>query len=138
VDLDRGWVLIDETYNSNPRALRSSLSSLAEEPAARRIAVMGDMLELGALGPELHREAGRFAAALPIDRLVGVGPLSVHILEGARESGAEPSRLVAAATAEEAGRWLQEELREGDVVLLKGSRGIGLERAIAVIREGKS
>jgi UDP-N-acetylmuramoyl-tripeptide--D-alanyl-D-alanine ligase len=135
VDLGRGWVLVDETYNSNPRALASALSSLAEETGRRRIAVMGDMLELGERGPELHRELGRFAAALPIERLVGVGPLAGQILEGAREAGAESSRLVAAATAEEAGSWLREALREGDVVLLKGSRGIGLERAIDIVKE---
>jgi UDP-N-acetylmuramoyl-tripeptide--D-alanyl-D-alanine ligase len=65
-----------------------------------------------------------------------VGPLAAHILEGALEAGAASSRLRSVASAEEAGRLLLEELREGDVVLLKGSRGIGLERAIEVVRKG--
>jgi len=102
----------------------------------RRVAVIGDMLELGEHGIALHREAGRFAAGLPIDRLVGVGPLAAHILEGALEAGVAPSKLRSVATAEEAGKLLLEELREGDVVLLKASRGIGLERGIEVVREG--
>jgi len=137
VDLGRGFVLVDETYNSNPRALRSALEALSEEEAARRVAVVGDMLELGEHGVELHREVGRFAAGLPIDRLVGVGPLAAHILEGALEAGAASSKLRSVANAEEAGRLLLDELREGDVVLLKASRGIGLERAIEAVRQGK-
>ena len=136
VDLGRGFVLVDETYNSSPRALRSALSSLSEEEAVRRVAVVGDMLELGEQGVDLHREAGRFAAGLPIDRLVGVGPLAAHILEGALEAGASKEGLRSVATAEEAGRLLLDELREGDVVLLKASRGIRLERAIEVVRQG--
>ncbi len=136
VDLGRGFVLVDETYNSSPRALRSALAALSEEEAARRVAVVGDMLELGERGAALHREVGRFAAGLPIDRLVGVGPLAAQILEGALEAGAAPAKLRAVGSAEEAGRLLLEELGEGDVVLLKASRGIGLERAIEILREG--
>jgi len=136
VDLGRGFVLVDETYNSSPRALRSALAALSEEEAVRRVAVVGDMLELGERGVALHREVGRFAAGLPIDRLVGVGPLAAHILEGALEAGTAPSKLSSVSTAEEAGRLLLDELREGDVVLLKASRGIGLERAIDVVRRG--
>jgi UDP-N-acetylmuramoyl-tripeptide--D-alanyl-D-alanine ligase len=136
VDLGRGFVLVDETYNSNPKALRSALSSLAEEKAARRIAVLGDMLELGPRALDLHRDVGRFAAGLSIDRIIGVGPLAAHIVEGAASAGAPASALRSAGTAEEAGRLLLEELRAGDVVLLKASRGIGLERAIDVLRRG--
>ena len=136
VDFGRGFVLVDETYNSNPKALRSALVSLSEEDAARRIAVVGDMLELGSSGMELHREVGRFAAGLSIPRIIGVGPLAAHILEGALEAGTAPSKLSSVSTAEEAGRLLLDELREGDVVLLKASRGIGLERAIDVLRQG--
>ncbi len=84
LDFGGGFVLLDETYNSNPRALRAALASLCEERALRRIAVVGDMRELGEKGAELHREVGRFAAALPIDRLIGVGPLARDLIAGAR------------------------------------------------------
>ncbi len=136
VDLGRGFILVDETYNSNPRALRSALEALSEEEAVRRIAVVGDMLELGGRGAELHREVGRFAAGLPIQTLVAVGPLAAKLLEGALEAGAAPAGLHSVSTAEEAGSLLLGELREGDLVLLKASRGIGLERAIDVVRKG--
>ncbi len=137
VDLGRGFLLVDETYNSSPRALREALRSLSEEEGRRRIAVVGDMRELGEGAAELHREVGRFAASLSLDRLIGVGALAAHILEGAREAGASPSKLSSVANAEEAGKLLLDELREGDVVLLKASRGIGLERAIEIVRRGK-
>jgi UDP-N-acetylmuramoyl-tripeptide--D-alanyl-D-alanine ligase len=136
VDLGRGYLLVDETYNSNPRALRSALQALSEEEAVRRIAVVGDMLELGERGVELHRDVGRYAAGLPIEKLVGVGALAAHILEGALDAGAAAAGLHSVPTAEEAGRLLLDELREGDLVLLKASRGIGLERAIDVVRQG--
>jgi UDP-N-acetylmuramoyl-tripeptide--D-alanyl-D-alanine ligase len=137
VDLGRGFVIVDETYNSSPRALRAALGALSEEEGRRRVAVVGDMRELGDSGPSLHREVGRFAAGLPLGLFIGVGPLAAHILEGAREAGAPPSRLRSVASAEEAGRLLLDELREGDVVLLKASRGIGLERAIEILRRGR-
>jgi UDP-N-acetylmuramoyl-tripeptide--D-alanyl-D-alanine ligase len=136
LDFGRGFLLLDETYNSNPRALRSALASLSEERARRRIAVVGDMRELGETGAALHREVGRYAAELSIDRLIGVGPLAAELIEGARDAGAAKPSLSHVDDAEEAGKLLLQELREGDVVLLKASRGIGLERAIAAVRRG--
>ncbi|HJS74878.1 MAG TPA: UDP-N-acetylmuramoyl-tripeptide--D-alanyl-D-alanine ligase, partial [Vicinamibacteria bacterium] len=136
LDFGRGFLLLDETYNSNPRALRAALASLSEERGRRRIAVLGDMRELGETGATLHREVGRYAATLPIDRLIGVGPLAAELIAGARGAGAAESSLGHVDDAEEAGKLLLEELREGDVVLLKASRGIGLERAIEAIRRG--
>lgn len=134
VDFGRGFLLIDETYNSSPRALRSALEAVAEESASRRIAVLGDMLELGERAEEFHREAGKEVARLGIDRLVGVGKLARFLVEGAREGGLGEEDLLWVAEAEEAGLQLRDELEPGDVVLLKASRGVALERAIDVLR----
>ncbi|MGH9337378.1 MAG: UDP-N-acetylmuramoyl-tripeptide--D-alanyl-D-alanine ligase, partial [Vicinamibacteria bacterium] len=136
LDFGRGFVLVDETYNSSPRALGAALEALAEEEASRRIVVVGDMLELGERSQELHREVGRRAAGLAIDRIIGVGPLASQILEGAVEAGTRKEAVSAVASADEAGKLLLGELRKGDLVLLKASRGIGLERAIEVLRRG--
>jgi UDP-N-acetylmuramoyl-tripeptide--D-alanyl-D-alanine ligase len=138
LDLGRGFLLIDETYNSSPRALRSALDALSEEKASRRIAVLGDMLELGPRAEALHREAGRDAACLGIDRLLGVGELARYLVEGAREGGLPEESLAWVSRSEEAGSRLVRELRAGDVVLLKASRGIALERAIDVVRSALS
>jgi UDP-N-acetylmuramoyl-tripeptide--D-alanyl-D-alanine ligase len=134
LEFDGGFLVIDETYNSNPRALKAAIDSLAEEEAGRRIAVVGGMLELGERSEEMHRDAGRHAARRNLDRLVGVGDLGRLIVEGAREGGLSAERLLIVAGAAEAGELLRGELRAGDVVLLKASRGVALERAIEALR----
>lgn len=123
----RGVTLVDDTYNANPLAMRAALALLREvEPARRRVLVAGDMLELGAISEEEHRSLGGFAGPR-VDVLVAVGPEARHVAAGAAAAGAQAVTL---PDAESAGRWLISSLAEGDVVLVKGSRGIGLDRAV--------
>ena len=124
-----GAILINDCYNSNPRALDSMVAALAQTPAKRRIVIAGEMLELGPSAPELHRECGRKMALSKLDYVVGVRGNGESIAEGAASAGVA-SEFV--ETPEQAGEWLVRNLREGDAVLLKGSRGVGLERALAV------
>ena len=129
-----GFLVIDETYNSNPSALASVLSWLAEEEASHRFAVLGDMLELGDRAEACHLEAGRRAAGCGLSLLVGVGPLGGLIVEGARQRGMEERKLACAENAEEAAQLIAGRIGAGDVILFKASRGVGLDRAIDVIR----
>jgi UDP-N-acetylmuramoyl-tripeptide--D-alanyl-D-alanine ligase len=128
-----GARLIDDTYNSNPRALESMVEALRRTPASRRFVIAGEMLELGPDVAALHRAAGE--AMLGVEGVVGVRGFASELVEGARAKGV-PAEFVTAP--EEAAAWLLENLREGDVVLLKGSRGVRLERALELFREGTS
>ena len=119
-----GFLLIDDSYNSNPDAVGKALESAAAFPAERRIAILGDMLELGPEGPRFHREAGERAAALGFSPVVGVGELSREIVAGA---GPEAVWL---PDAEAAAEWASGQIRRGDVVLVKGSRGVKLDRVV--------
>jgi len=124
-----GAILINDCYNSNPQALDSMVEALAQTPAKRRIVIAGEMLELGPAAPELHRECGRKMALNHVDYVVGVRGNGELIAEGAASSGVAAEFV---ETPEQAGEWLARNLREGDAVLLKASRGVGLERALAV------
>ena len=119
--------VIDDCYNSNPKALAAMVDTLAAMPARRRIVVAGEMLELGPQGEAMHRESGRHVAANGIDVLIGVRGLASHMVEAAKRAGISAEFV---ATPEEAGKWLATETREGDVVLLKASRGVKLEKAL--------
>jgi UDP-N-acetylmuramoyl-tripeptide--D-alanyl-D-alanine ligase len=119
--------VINDCYNSNPKALNAMVDVLAAMPAKRRIVVAGEMLELGPAGEEMHRQAGEHAAKKKIDVVVGVRGQAQALVEQARRSGA---RAEFVSTSEEAGEWLARETRDGDVVLLKASRGVKLERAL--------
>ena len=119
--------VIDDCYNSNPKALEAMVDALAAMKAARRIVVAGEMLELGPAGENLHRESGRHIGEKKIDVLLGVRGLAHALVEGAKQAGT-PAEFV--ATPEEAGEWLARETRGGDVVLLKASRGVKLEKAL--------
>ncbi len=122
-----GVLLIDDSYNSNPDAVDKALESAAAYPGERRVAVLGDMLELGPEGPRFHREAGERAARLGFSPVAGVGELSRELVAGAAGAGAEAVWLPDAAAAAE---WAAGEVRRGDVALVKGSRGIGLDRVV--------
>ncbi|MGA2377035.1 MAG: UDP-N-acetylmuramoyl-tripeptide--D-alanyl-D-alanine ligase [Candidatus Sulfotelmatobacter sp.] len=121
--------VINDCYNSNPKALEAMVDALAMMTAKRRIVVAGEMLELGPAGEEMHRQAGEHIAEKKIDRLVGVRGLAQAMVEGARKAGTLAQFVT---TPEEAGEWLAREARDGDVVLLKASRGVKLEKALEV------
>ena len=116
-----------DCYNSSPKALIAAVDTLAAMPAMRRIVVAGEMLELGATGEELHRECGRHIATSNVDFLLGVRGVAKAMVEAARADGVEAEFV---ASPEEAGEWLARETRDGDVVLLKASRGVKLEKAL--------
>lgn len=127
--------VVDDVYNSNPHALARALESAAEMPGDRHWTVLGDMLELGDEGPRFHAEAGRDAAERGFDPVAGVGPLAADLVAAAREAGVQGRHFTDAA---DAGRWAAGELRDGDLVLVKGSRGIGLEAVVAALEEARS
>jgi UDP-N-acetylmuramoyl-tripeptide--D-alanyl-D-alanine ligase len=130
-----GFALIDDTYNSNPRALSEMIRFLGRlQGWQRKIVVAGEMLELGPEGPELHRGCGREAARAGLELMIGVQGLGREILEGALEAGMDRSRLKFVPDAVQAGELLARTVRKGDVVLLKGSRGVKLEQAINTLR----
>ncbi len=123
--LEDGTVVVDETYNANPDAVLAVLGALADFPVTgRRVAVLGDMLELGDRAPALHREIGAAAAAAGFDPVWAVGNFAGEVAAGARTRGADTGTWpdAAAAAAELPGR-----VRPGDLVLVKGSRGVRLE-----------
>jgi UDP-N-acetylmuramoyl-tripeptide--D-alanyl-D-alanine ligase len=122
-----GALLVDDCYNSNPDALAHALAAAATLPGDRRWAVLGDMLELGRHAAEHHRRLGREAARLGYSPIVGVGALARELVSAAAEAGAAAVSVVDADAAAERAAG---ELRAGDVVLVKGSRGVGLERVV--------
>ncbi len=126
-----GATILNDSYNSNPEALRSMIRTLAARPALRRILVAGEMLELGEHGPALHAACGKAAAEAGLDIAVGVGGNAQHLATAACSGGVASVFL---PDAEAAGRWLLQNVQPGDVVLVKGSRGVHLERAIELVK----
>lgn len=129
---DGGAVTLwDDSYNSNPNAASAVLEVLAQvSQYGRKIAVLGEMLELGAASPELHRRVGREAARSGVDLLVAVGEQTRDLVAGAREEGMKADQIEYFDYAEQAGEALAGLVREGDLVLCKGSRGVQLDRVI--------
>jgi UDP-N-acetylmuramoyl-tripeptide--D-alanyl-D-alanine ligase len=120
--LGMGATIINDCYNANPLSMRAAVDDLAaHETAGRRIAVLGDMLELGPAEDEHHRDIGAYAAAAGVDVLVTVGPRAARMLDAYDGEG------YAVADAGEAAAMAGELLAAGDVLLVKGSRGVGLE-----------
>ncbi|RPH80418.1 MAG: UDP-N-acetylmuramoyl-tripeptide--D-alanyl-D-alanine ligase, partial [Candidatus Rokuibacteriota bacterium] len=121
--------ILDDTYNASPVSVRAALETIAAHRRGRRvIVVLGDMLELGALTDDAHREVGRQVAALPADELIGVGRAMPVAVEAAREAGlGEAWHLT---TFEDTVARLLKRLTAGDLVLVKGSRGMRMERVV--------
>jgi UDP-N-acetylmuramoyl-tripeptide--D-alanyl-D-alanine ligase len=127
-----GVTVIDDSYNSNPQALLQSVRAVAKAKGfLRRIVIAGEMLELGGMGEALHQECGREIAALEIDRLVGVRGLAAEMVKSASQE--VPATFC--QTPEEAAEILIAEARAGDLVLIKGSRGVRMEKAIERLRD---
>ncbi len=137
-ELPVGAVLIDDSYNANPQSMEVALRMLAASPAAgRRIAVLGDMGELGPTSDKAHREAGRLAAQLGLDRLFALGAQAERVAAGAREAGMSASRIHVGASHEDLAERLQGELAAGDWVLVKGSRSMRMERIAKALGAGE-
>jgi len=126
-----GVTVVNDAYNANPTSMRAAVDTLGSmRPEGRRIAVLGDMLELGSLAELAHFRLGEDVARGTIDVLVSVGVLGRRIAEGALAEGMAPEAVRSCATAEEASEVLDDLLVPGDAVLVKASRGMGLERVV--------
>lgn len=128
--------VIDDTYNASPTSVRAALAMLAEVARGRRVAVLGDMLELGVGAEAGHREVGREAAAREIDLLITVGRLSGWINEAAVAAGLPACRVAHCADCPSALAVLADRLERGDTVLVKGSRVMHMEDVVTGLRLG--
>ncbi|HVS20451.1 MAG TPA: UDP-N-acetylmuramoyl-tripeptide--D-alanyl-D-alanine ligase [Pyrinomonadaceae bacterium] len=130
-----GFTVVDDSYNSNPRSLLGMARTLAEasESVKRRIVIAGEMLELGPEAPKMHRDAGREIASLGIDVVWGVRGLAEEIVAGAREGGTTATQFF--KSSEEAAAVAVNEVREGDLILVKGSRSVETDKIVAVLKE---
>jgi UDP-N-acetylmuramoyl-tripeptide--D-alanyl-D-alanine ligase len=126
----RGVTIINDCYNANPEAMRSMLELLAGIPARRRIAVLGEMLELGREAEPLHRGVGRFAAERGIHAVIGIRGAARFTVDEAVKAGTSVSAAYFFSTPEEAGDFIRGYAEPGDAVLFKGSRGVRVEKAL--------
>ena len=126
----RGFTVINDSYNSNPAALISMVQTLVEgaADAKRRIVIAGEMLELGDDAHTIHRQTGETIAAMNVDMLIGVRGLAEDLVRGAETQGLSDIRFV--KDSDVAGEMIAQEIKEGDVVLVKGSRGVRTENVI--------
>jgi UDP-N-acetylmuramoyl-tripeptide--D-alanyl-D-alanine ligase len=130
--LGQGVTLLDDSYNSNPAAVEAAVAALALAPGARKVAFLGDMLELGETSPELHEKTGA-AIAGTLDAIVAVGPLAAHLLEGARGHGLSQGALQAFPDSASAAAAVADLVEPGDAVLVKGSRGVHMETIVETL-----
>ena len=133
LSLGQGITLLDDCYNSNPAAVEAAVTALGLAARGRRVAFLGDMLELGPTGPALHEETGEKVGGR-LDLLVAVGPLAESFLAGARHAGLAPSALVAFPDSAAAAAAAPDLVRAGDAVLVKGSRGVRMETIVEALR----
>jgi UDP-N-acetylmuramoyl-tripeptide--D-alanyl-D-alanine ligase len=134
-----GRVILDDCYNANPASMRAALATVVASVRSaggpgRAFAILGDMLELGPDSPEMHRAIGR-EAGVHLSGLVSVGPLGAEIARGAREVGLDPSRVMVTDDPEAAAVRVMSWTEPGDWILVKGSRGMRLERSVDALAE---
>jgi UDP-N-acetylmuramoyl-tripeptide--D-alanyl-D-alanine ligase len=134
VDFAAGFTVVDDSYNSNPVSLLSMARTLAEarDQVKRRIVIAGEMLELGPDSPQMHREAGHDIAQLGIEVLWGVRGLAADIVTGARDEGLAATRFF--ESSDEAAAAIVNEVREGDLILVKGSRSVETDKVVKALR----
>jgi len=131
-----GLTVINDAYNASPQSVKAAIDVLNEIEAERRIAVLGDMLELGSWSTVAHKETGAYVAGSRTDMIITVGQAAAHIAEGAMEAGFPGSGIVVLANNGEAIRYLQDIIREGDAILVKGSRGMMMEEIVNSLISG--
>jgi UDP-N-acetylmuramoyl-tripeptide--D-alanyl-D-alanine ligase len=121
--------ILDDSYNASPTSVRAALETVAEHRRGRRlVVVLGDMLELGAISDDAHRDVGRAVAGLAVDEFIGVGRAMQAAVDAARDAGLAEARHL--TTFEDTVAHLLKRLTAGDLVLVKGSRGMRMERVV--------
>jgi UDP-N-acetylmuramoyl-tripeptide--D-alanyl-D-alanine ligase len=125
-----GILIYNDCYNSNPDAARAMLDVLRDTPAKRRIAVLGEMLELGHWAERLHEEVGNYASESGVNVLVGIRGAACRMLDAAKRAGLQAGAAFFFDEPEEAGRLVGSIAQPGDAVLFKGSRGVRVEKAL--------
>jgi UDP-N-acetylmuramoyl-tripeptide--D-alanyl-D-alanine ligase len=137
LSFEPGFTVVDDSYNSNPRSLVAMAEAVAAggDGVRRRVVVAGEMLELGPDSAAIHREVGREIAGLGLDIFWGVRGDARELIEGARETGMSREATAYHESSEEAAGALAEFVRPGDLVLVKGSRGVHTERIIERLKE---
>ena len=135
VDFAAGFTVVDDSYNSNPRSLLNMVRTIAEarEGRKRLLVIAGEMLELGPEEASLHRAAGREIAEAGVDVLWGVRGLASEVTAGAKEAGLAETRFF--DSSEDAAAEIVKEVKEGDLVLVKGSRGVATEKVVNALKE---
>jgi UDP-N-acetylmuramoyl-tripeptide--D-alanyl-D-alanine ligase len=136
VQAPQGYIIIDDSYNASPDSMRAALAVLAEMAGERKIAVLGDMRELGPESAVYHRALGRFAGQLPLDLIVTVGEMGQQIADAAADAMSSAA-IEYVPAAPDALRLLAGQLRPGDVILVKASRALGLEMIVKGLLAGK-
>ncbi len=132
---EEGFAVLNDSYNSNPTALAAMVDLLAASPGyRRRILVAGEMLELGSDSPDFHRQAGR-QSANRVDWIFGVQGDAVHLVRGAIEAGHPRAQAQFFSSSEEAAKFIAEFATRGDLLLVKGSRGVKMERVVEALVE---
>jgi UDP-N-acetylmuramoyl-tripeptide--D-alanyl-D-alanine ligase len=130
ITMYKDFTIIDETYNSNPEALKKTLQWVDKEYKNRKVAVVGDMLELGKRETGFHTEVGKFFAGLDFDQLITVGSRSLKIAQAAAAAGFNMKKIKSFELSQEAGQYLKKSAHPNSIILFKASRGIELEKAI--------
>jgi UDP-N-acetylmuramoyl-tripeptide--D-alanyl-D-alanine ligase len=135
LDFQAGFRVVDDSYNSNPRSLLSMVRTIVDAGGAstRRIVIAGEMLELGPEAAQLHREVGYKIATLGVEVVWGVRGLAKDLVAGAQEKGLEEARFF--SDSEAAAAALINEIKPGDLVLIKGSRGVATDKIVSAIRK---
>jgi UDP-N-acetylmuramoyl-tripeptide--D-alanyl-D-alanine ligase len=134
----QGFRVLNDAYNANPASMRSALETLAGlGPSGQKIAVLGDMLELGGPGEVAHREVGREVARAGIQYLITLGSLAEQIAQGALSAGMDDSRVMHSQGPEDAGRMILSVARPGDCILIKGSRKMKMEKILEFIKSSE-
>ncbi len=132
----KNTLIIDDTYNSSPQSSISALDVVKKIPlakSARRFAVLGDMLELGSMSEQGHRQVGKKALKTGINKLIVVGERARDIARGAKDAGMTKDNIFHFSQAEKAGKFIQERISEGDLILVKGSQGARMEKIVKEI-----
>ena len=129
-------VIIDDSYNASPEAMQEALRALEGAPTpGKRIALLADMLELGAYSADAHRKVGEYAAELGIDMVVTVGVRARKIAEQAREKGMHPDAVHSLEHPDEAASFIRALLKPGDVILVKGSQSMRMEKVVKALMQ---